>query len=414
MLDYANLVGSNTSRIKTHNMRAVLLNLLANEPAYRVQIAKQTSLSTTTITNLIDELIEAGLVAEDGVEEVDGPRRVGRPSAALRLIKDARYAIGVQTGVETYRIALVNLKAEVVAQHSYTFSRATPPDAIFQQIAHNIQEIIQENAIPLARILGVGVGAAGLVNYQTGVNNFSANLGWENVPIRHWLSEQTHLPVVVDNNVKAMALGEAFFGAGRNIPSLVFVYGRVGVGSGIVINNRLLRGADLGAGEIGHMIIIADGGKPCRCGQSGCLETLISEPALIRQAEELSQQHPGSLLARNLQNKDGRPIDHILAAARAGDPHAKEMFERASRYLGIALANLVNLLNPTMIVLGGLYYQGRDLFLPTTRQTLENSAFAGLGKRVKLQSTEFGWQAGMVGAATLALTNLFYLNPEEI
>lgn len=408
------IVGSNINRVKAHNVRAVLLSLLYNQPAFRVQIAAQTSLSTTTITNIIDELISQGIVAEDGVEEPSGRRRVGRPRAALRLVKDARYAIGIQIGVETYRIAIANLTAEIVFSRSYTFSKSISPREVFEQVAEQVEAIIAENGLERVRILGVGVGAAGLVNYHTGVNILSANLGWENVPIRDWLAERLELPIAVDNNVKAMALGEAFFGSGREVSSLIFVYGRAGVGSGIVMDNRLVRGADLGAGEIGHMIIVANGGKECRCGQCGCLETLVSEAALIRQAEELNRHQPDSILAQYLNTGEGRPIDRIFQAARNGDAQTREMIEEAARYLGIALANLVNLLNPEMIVLGGLFAQGQDLMLPVAKEVLHQTAFAGLGKKVKLQATSFGWQAGTVGAASLALTSFFYLNPEEL
>lgn len=408
------ILGSNTNLIKLHNMRAVLLSLLHHEPAYRVEIAKGTALSTTTITNLVDELIEMGLVAEQGVEEFSGRRRVGRPRSALFLVKEARYAIGVQIGVETYRIAAANLKAEILSNHSYSFSRTTPPVVIFKDITQKIEDLILENQLDRQRIIGVGVGAAGLVNYQTGVNLLSYNLGWENVPIREWLSEGLKFPVVVDNNVKAMALGEAFFGEGQQVSSLAFVYGRAGVGSGIVIGNRLLRGADLGAGEIGHMILMADEGKKCRCGQNGCLETLVSESALLEQAKLAALAHPTGVLASALESTEGWPSDRLFAAARLGDPHAVEIVQRAGHYLGIALANLVNLLNPQMIVLGGLFAQGKDLILPVTRETLKTSAFAGLGEKVDLRTTSFGWRAGIVGAAGLALTNLFYLNPEQI
>lgn len=405
------ILGSNINRVKVHNTSAVLLHLLFKEPAYRVQIARQTSLTTTTITNIIDELIEMGAVTEDGIEEVAGRRRVGRPRAALRLEKNARYAVGVQIGVERCRIAIANLKAEIIANRRLPFDRKTPPADIFQHISEQLEELILETGVDRQRILGVGVGAAGLVDSQSGVNILSANMGWENVPIRDWLTERLKLPVVVDNNVKAMALGEAFFGSGRQVSSLVFVYGRTGVGSGIVIENRLLRGADLGAGEIGHMILIGSGGEKCRCGQRGCLETLVSEAALIHQAEALVHNHPTGLLAQRWQMADSNPIELIFQAARDGDEQVQEIVHRAACYLGIALANLVNLLNPEMIVLGGLFAQGQDLILPVARKTLEETAFAGLGKKVKLQATSFGWQAGIVGAAALALTGFFYLNP---
>lgn len=409
----SSVLGSNINQVKTHNMRAVLLRLLFNDLVYRVEMAKEISLSTTTITNIIDELIEMGIVSEVGIEGVEGRRRVGRPRAALRLQKNARYAVGVQIGVERYRIAIANLKAEILLNRKFTFDRRTPPSEVFQGICQQIDDIILESGLERQRVIGVGVGAAGLVNYLSGVNILSANLGWENIPIRDWLNDRLSLPVIVDNNVKAMALGEAFFGSGRYVGSLAFVYSRTGVGSGLVIGSRLLRGADLGAGEIGHMILLANGGEKCRCGQYGCLETLVSESALIQQAQVLVQNNPAGLLAQLWHTGDTNQIDLIFQAARNGDLAATEIVNRAAYFLGIALANLVNLLNPEMILLGGLFAQGQDLFLPITQKTLAETAFAGLGKKVKLQATGFGWQAGIIGSAALALTNFFYLNPEE-
>lgn len=408
------ILGSNINRVKIHNMRAVLLSLLYHEPASRVQIAELTGLSTTTITNIIDELLAMGLVTDDGVMGFSGRRKAGRPRSALNLVKNARYAIAVQFGVETYRIAIANLGAEILISNAYSFSRTASPRQTFEEIKQRIEEIIIKGNIERERIIGIGVGAAGLVNYLTGVSTFSYNLGWENLPIREWLSEHLEFPVIVDNNVKAMALGEAFFGAGRNVSSLVFVYGRAGVGSGIVIGNRLLRGADLGAGEIGHMIIMTHGGLKCRCGQMGCLETLVAEPALMQKAEAAALANPDGLLALKLKIGGNRPSDLLFQAAREGDPQAVEIVERASYYLGISLANIVNLLNPQMIVLGGLFIQGQDLILPVARKTLGETAIGGLGKKVDLRATSFGWQAGIVGAASLVLTNLFYLNPEQI
>lgn len=406
-------LGSNINRVKEHNLRAILRSLLYQGPLSRTQLAKKTTLSATTITNLVDELIEKKIISEYEGEIPPKQRVVGRPQSRLGLNARSRFAVGVQMRVGVYRVALVDLLGEVVDCIETEFVSSTPARSVIEEIANTIELVLSRHNIDRNTILGIGVGAVGLVNYHTGVNILSTNLEWENIPIRDWLFERLDLPVVVDNNVKAMALAEAFFGSGRNTSSLVFIYGRFGVGSGIVVGNRLLRGADLGAGEIGHMIIVAEGGKECHCGQSGCLETLVSESALIQQAQELSQRHPDSLVAQYMRSDSDHPLDQIFRAAREGDPIAKEVMECSARYLGIALANIVNLLNPEMIVLGGLYHQGRDLILPIAEKTLQETAFADLGNKVKLRATKFGWRAGVIGAAVLVI-NSFYFNPEEI
>jgi predicted NBD/HSP70 family sugar kinase len=273
-----------------------------------------------------------------------------------------------------------------------------------------IEQTISQSGVERSRIIGVGVGASGLVNYQTGVNVLAPNLGWHSVPIKQHLENALNLPTTVDNNVRAMAVGEAFFGLGRDVDSIAFVYGRVGVGAGFVFDGKVFRGSSTGAGEIGHMIMLPKGGETCRCGNRGCLETLVSEPVIVKQALLLAKKKPNSLLASYLTNNQNgsRPIERIFEAARQGDTATCEMIQERAAYLGLALANLVNMLNPDLIILGGVFAQGQDLILPTALKTLQETAFGHMGEKVRLQTTGFGWNAGVIGAAALALINFFY------
>lgn len=206
-----------------------------------------------------------------------------------------------------------------------------------------------------------------------------------------------------------MAIGEAFFGVGREVNVLAFVYGRSGVGAGFVVNRQVFRGSGAGAGEIGHTIMISEGGQPCRCGQKGCLETLVTEPVILQRARELTEEHPEAILARNLaKNGTELDIDSIFDAAREGDEIILDLLEDQIHYLGIALANLVNILNPEMILLGGFFSQADDLIRPIACRVMRESAFCDLGEDVLVKPTSFGWRAGVVGAAALALMDLFY------
>jgi predicted NBD/HSP70 family sugar kinase len=280
---------------------------------------------------------------------------------------------------------------------------------VITTIADIIENIITENKIDRERIIGIGIGASGLVDYQNGVNLLAPNLKWNNIPIRKIIQSKLNFPVIVDNNVRAMALGEAFFGIGRKVDSLAFVYGRTGVGAGFIVGGRVFRGSNTGAGEIGHTIMVPKDGKLCRCGQRGCLETLVSEPTLISEAQAVAEQYPGGLLANHLQrNGTEKTIERILLAAQEGDIPTKEMIEQKACYLGIALANLVNIMNPELILLGGMFAQAQDIFLPIATKTMREMAFAALGEKVRVQPTSFGWRAGVIGASALALTRFFY------
>lgn len=407
--------GSNIARVKAHNMRAILLNLLTaasandGQPISRIQLAHQTRLSSTTITNLVAELIEQGIIAEDKNPQEEEQRSVGRPRTGLRLIPDARYVVGVHIGVGVYRAAVMNLQAEIVCSKIVNFLTQTAADAILQQISTDIDALLDECGVDRRLILGIGVGASGLVDYQNGVNILAPNLNWHNVAIRDFLESRLGLPVAIENNVRAMALGEAYFGWGRDAQSLAFVYGRTGVGAGFVIDHQLFRGSNTGAGEIGHMILVSENGTRCRCGNYGCLETLVSESVILGHAQEIAKREPQGILASQMQSPGSlSPIEQVFAAARQGDPAVIKLLDDTGHYLGIALANLVNIFNPEMIVLGGLFAQAEDLILPVTRQTLNQAAFAGLGEKVRLVTTRFGWRAGVTGAAVLALMTFFY------
>ncbi|MBN1178091.1 MAG: ROK family transcriptional regulator [Anaerolineae bacterium] len=412
MSTWQNLSGSSTATVKTQNLTAILFALLQNERPSRVQMAHLTGLSATTITNLVAGLIEQGVVVESGAVETESRHRVGRPPTALQLVPEARYAIGVHIGVGRIHAAVANLYAAPVHSISWNHPLDQPADAVLDEVAQLVERVIEQSGVARERIVGVGVGASGLVDPHTGVNVFAPNLGWHDVPIERLLRHSTHLPVTVDNNVRAMTLSEAFFGAGRDVRTMALVYARIGVGAGFVVDGQVYRGSGAGAGEIGHMTIIPEGGAACRCGNTGCLETLISEPVVVDIAHHLAEQEPNGTLAACMREAGGTPIECIFAAARQGDATVQTLLESRARYLGIALANLVNVFNPELILLGGFLSQGLDLLLPAVESTMRQRTFANLGDLVQIKPASFGPQAGIIGAATLALNTFFYQQPE--
>ncbi len=413
----ASFPGSQLNLVKSLNQRAVLLTLLYDGSISRVQLANRTSLSSTTITKLVAELLEQGIVVEESTAEQEErrsgePRSVGRPRTALRLVPDARFAIGIHIGIGLVRVAVADLQAGLVHNQMMKFDTRQPAEAVLSAIAGQVEAVIAASQVDPRRIIGVGIGSSGLTDHQDGVVVLAPNLGWQQVRVKDYFEQRLNLPAIVDNNVRAMALGEAIYGAGRGTEVLAFVYGRVGVGAGFVVNGQIYHGSAAGAGEIGHVTILPKGGERCSCGNTGCLETLVSEPALLRQAAQLAQAEPAGLLAEAMRQDPG--IESVFAAARQGDPAVLEMLARQSYYLGIALANLVNILNPDLILLGGIFAQGSDLLLPGVETTMRAMAFARLGDNVRLQTTEFGWRAGVIGAATLALNKFFFQQPETL
>lgn len=406
-------LGSNINLVKVHNLQAILLSFLHNEKISRVELSRRTSLSTTTITNLTSELLKDGIIEEEVCNRgASKQQRVGRPRTMLRLVPEARYAIGVHIGIGLYRVAITDLRANFIHNTIADFDPATPPVSVINNMADLVQRTITESGVDRNRIIGIGVGASGLVDYEAGVNVLSPRLGWHNVPVADYLQTYLGLPVCVDNNVRCMALGEAYFGVGKDVSVLAFVYGRIGVGAGFVVDGQVFRGSGAGAGEIGHTTMLSNNGEVCTCGNKGCLETLVSERVLIKQALKLAKNHPDSLLAKYLDSGSESTLDLIFTAACDGDDGAKGLITELSTSLGIALSNLVNVINPELIILGGMFSQGCDLILPVAERTMRESAFGGLGEKVRLEVTSFGWRAGVTGAAALALMTFFYKNGE--
>jgi predicted NBD/HSP70 family sugar kinase len=405
--------GSSSSTIKSRNLSAVLLMLLRYGTLSRVRLAELTGLSTTTITNLISELIAQGIVAQnDGQANPPRRRAVGRPQLALELVPTARYAIGVHIGVGSVHVALCDLLARPQTLVSLDHPLDRAQEDVMDEIVRMIRRVIVDGQIDPAAIVGVGFGASGLVDPESGVNVIAPNLGWRDVPVRDTLAAALHMPVIVDNNVRAMALGEALFGAGKDVYSLAYVYVRVGVGAGIVVGGQLYYGGGAGAGEIGHMTILPHGGAACRCGNRGCLETLVSEPVVLRLAEGIARREPDGRLAEALLHGEGLPIERVFAAARDGDASVRAMLDEQAYYMGVALANVVDILNPELIIMGGIFALGQDLLLPGVSETMRQCAFAHLGDKVRLETPTFYQHAGVIGAAALALDGFFYQQVE--
>ncbi len=397
--------GRNTAQVKHHNRQAILLELL-RAPLSRIELADELGLSAMTVTNQINELLAKEWVVRDEEIHHDTRKKTrrGRPRIRLRIDSQAAYVIGVHIGIGSYRVAQVDLLGNLMICFDQTFDTESSATLVLNMIGTSIKSLISKANLKHEEILGIGFGASGLIDTEQGINVFAPSLGWKDVPIAQFLSTQVGLPVVVENNVRAMALAESYFGLGRDIKSLAFIFGRIGVGAGLVMQGDVIRGTRAGAGEIGHTTIIPTQGAPCRCGQRGCLETLVTQPILVQNL----MQVPSIARVLSNQRKPVEQLDYILNLARDGQKEVRQEIERIARYLGIALSNLVNTLNPECIIMGGMYAQGADLFLPLLRQYVAQSAFGGLGEHVRIETTLFGLDAGVIGAASVALAKLFY------
>lgn len=378
-------MGTKSTDIKLRNISAILLTLLQEPRLSRVALAKRIGVSNATITNLVTELVASGFIKEVGFIK-SGRVRVGRRQRAIELVADARYAIGIHIDVGRVNVALANLRGEITHHSTFQHALTSEWQPVMAEAAAHAQALQKGAGLSQGQIIGLGVAASGLVDPYTGINVVAPNMHWHDVPLRDHMRDLLGWPVVVENNVRAMALGEAMFSDDRDVQAMAFIYARVGVGAGLVVNGDIYRGAAAGAGEIGHMTVVVSPD-----GQTRQLEDLVSEAAILRATGDQEAT-----------------LESVFDAAASGDERSLACLRQSAFYMGIALANLVNIFNPELIVFGGIFTQGQSQLLSTLQATIREHAFANLGDKVRLRVTQFGHQAGMIGAAALALDAFFY------
>jgi N-acetylglucosamine repressor len=376
------LIGHNIARTKLTNKRTVLQCLLRYGSISRQQIAVITDLTPATISNLTSELIEEGLVMEMGIL-LPAKRRVGRKSIALALNPNACCTLGVHMSANEVQIGQVNLYGIARTIRRNELPLQLEQGQFIDRLLADIDACVTEASDKV--VTAIGIGLVGLVDFDKGVYLSREHLGWKDVPLESLLRERHRIPVYVDNNVRTMALAEKMFGAGRKLTDFLFIYIGQGIGSGLVIGDRLYRGGQSGAGEFGHMTYMPDGPE-CWCGNWGCLEKYASHAAIIK---ELGANGTADLLLR---------LDQ-------GDRLAEEAVSNAGRKIGTVLASYINMFYVPNIVVGGVLSKETYPLLGEIRRELMNRSYLAKREHVQITASELGDGIGLAGAAALAQWN---------
>jgi predicted NBD/HSP70 family sugar kinase len=370
--------------IKRINTAIVLESILRGSPLSRAQISESSGLNKATVSSLVQDLIDSSLVREIGRGESSG----GRKPVMLEFIATSGYAIGIDLGVNYIRGVLTDLQGTIIAEKTSTL-RHSKPEPVVEELCRCIAALIAEAPKCPYGIVGIGVGVPGLVD-DAGSLLFAPNLKWRDVPLKRLLSEHFSLPVTIDNEANAGALGEQKYGAGRQISNLVYVSVGMGIGTGLILHKSLYKGASGFSGEMGHLSVEAHG-KPCSCGNQGCWEMYASEQALLERA--------GSLGFDDLET--------LLAAAASGRADVLELFHSIGEYLGIGIANIVNVFNPDAVIIGNRMSQARPWLEDKLRRTVVQRALGFHLRNVHLLFAELGERSAMMGAAEMAIAGFF-------
>lgn len=370
---------------------SLVVNLVkTGGPISRAELARQSKLSPAAITGIVARLIRAGVLSEAAV----GPARLGRPPVLLRLNERAGYVIGIKLTERGLTTVITNLAAEVIHAAESDARLVGDPPAALAAIERGVRNALAESGIKRKMVLGIGIGLAGVIDAAQGVCRYSHILQWRDVALSDPLRRKLQIPVWVDNDVNTLAVAEKWFGAGVGLKHFLTVTVGRGIGLGIVLNGEIYRGAMGGAGEFGHTLV-ASNGPLCQCGRRGCLEALVGEPALLNRVS--------AAVGRQLERGE------MLALAGQGDPAVTEVLAEAGHQLGLALANLVTLLNPERVIVSGEGTRlGAAMFDPMT-QVVREKTFDGLAARLDIVIQPWGDRAWAIGAATLVLRELFNL-----
>jgi predicted NBD/HSP70 family sugar kinase len=374
------------------NRSLILSCLRTMPPQSRANLAARTGLTRSTVSSLVDELIRENLVHETGIS----PSQGGRPGTLLQLSPDGGCAIGVEITVDSIMVLLTDFVAQPHWQRQIEVE-STDPDVVIAQAEYLIDEALTFNTRTDAiQPLGIGLGIAGLVNPEEGVLKLSSNLGWRDIPFRTRWQERFGLPVKVGNEASIAALGESYFGGAAGYTDFVYlVISTTALGAGIFVNGRLYQGIDGFAGEAGHMVI-DPAGPPCTCGKRGCWETLLRAACNVEPFQtRIRQGDPGAITFRT-----------VIDAAQEGDALAASAVNRVTDILASGIANLVNLFNPQLIILGGPLGLALGSFLPAIETAVAAQVVVPAERVAEIKLSQITSNACAMGAVALVLDEI--------
>lgn len=316
--------------------------------------------------------------------------------------------IAVDMGGTKILAAVVNAEGDILGTAKIPTKADKGAAVVIDRIASCIQKAVDKSRVAQASIQAVGIGAPGPLDPGTGIVLFAPNLGWTDVPLKTELENRVGLPTFVDNDVNVGTLGEHAFGAGKGMSTLVGIFVGTGIGGGIIMDGELFHGASQTAGEIGHIIVKA-GGPRCGCGTRGCLEALASRTAITRQLQKAIVKKGKKSILPELTGGDLKLIRSgaLAKALRSNDKLTMKVFKKATKYLGVGIASIVNFLNPEMIVLGGGVVEALDdSFLDDIAAVVADYSLPNTLSGVRIVKAQLGDDAGILGAAALARQRL--------
>jgi predicted NBD/HSP70 family sugar kinase/biotin operon repressor len=373
--------------LRERNRNRVLGALRERGRISQADIARATGLSRTTVHTLVSELKNSGLVHE--VETSAHDIRGGRPAVQLMLRDSSLAVVGIDFGHSHVQVAVADIAHNVLAERRRDLDVRHDARTAIDTATRMVVEVLAEGHVERKAVIAAGIGVPGPVDRGRGTAGSATILpGWTGVRIATEMQQRLGMPVEIENDANLGALAEMTWGAGRECSNFAYIKAATGIGAGIVIDGRLLRGASGTAGEIGHTTL-DESGALCYCGNRGCLETVASGPAIIAL---VSSGHPELLT-----------LGQVIELASSGDARCRRAISDAGREIGVAVAGLCNLINPERVIVGGLLSRVGELLLQPIRESIRRHAVFAAAERVEVVPAVFVERAELLGSLALAL-----------
>lgn len=396
--------GGNMTVIKYQN-RSLILNILKNKgPIPRVDIAQLLKLTPAAITIIVNEMVKEGIIKELGPMEED--KRSGRKKVLIDINYDYKYVIGINIEQNHINIGISNIKGEILSNQRFKTDKNQDSEKMLSNIASECMNMLWKENILKDKIIGVGVGIVGPVDKNTGISKHAYGL-WDNqVNVKKILEDKLGIRVVVDNNVRTLALGEIDYHHNEGMSNVLFIKYGPGIGAAIIIDNEIYYGGDNCSGEIGHTIVNIDG-EECKCGKRGCLETIISQRVIKEKIEKIFCKENTPILFEicegNIENMDDK---NIYKALERRDKRITEIFNEAAFYMAIAITNAISLYDPNKVILYGEIFKYEKInkeFKAILSKSIGN-------KNIKdfVSISALTYKSNYIGGIALALREFFY------
>lgn len=379
--------------VKKINKSIVLDKIRTHSPLSRARLSELTGLNKGTVSSLVGELIESDLVREIGPGASSG----GRKPLMLLFNGESGYAIGIEIRIDSIDAVLTDLSGAVKEQLTRPLLH-TSFESVYIELKQCVTSLM-EHCLPCRNgVVGIGIGVPGIVDAEGNVL-FAPNLGWRDIPLKARLQVDLGLPVIIDNEANAGAMGERIYGAGKEASHLLYLSVGYGIGSGIIIHNELYKGASGYSGEAGHLSIHADG-KRCSCGSQGCWELYASENALLTEAKRI----PRLVEMLQTSRKQELPIEALCRMADQGDEDVHLMFERIGGALGVGIASLINVFNPELVVIGNRMALAKTWIASPIEQAAATRSLSYHRNKSRIVFSELALNSTVLGASYFAVS----------